>query len=66
MLSKSKKNTHIKFLMGTKLSKGINIEAHSASESVIKNLKGLELKLKLLIFPKIILKLTKKNHQSPT
>ena len=52
--------------MGTKLSKGINIEAHSASESVIKEFKRLELKLKLLIFPKISLKLTKKNQQAPT
>ena len=40
-LSNAKKNTHIKFLMGNKLSKAINIEAHSASESVIKEFKRL-------------------------
>ena len=45
--------------MGTKLSKGINIEAHSASESVIKEFEGLELKLKLLIFEKNKFKVNK-------
>ena len=51
-LAKSKKNTHIKFLMGKKLSKGINIEAHSASESVIKEFKRQGAEIKLVKFIK--------------
>ena len=52
MLSKSKKNTHIKFLMGTKLSSAISVEAHSASESVIKEFKRLGSDIKIVKFKK--------------
>ena len=45
--------------MGTKLSKGINIEAHSASESVIKEFKRVGVEIKIVKFPKITFKLTK-------
>ena len=34
--SKSKKNVHIKFLLGNKLNKPINVESHSASKSATK------------------------------
>ena len=52
MLSKSKKNTHIKFLMGNKLSSAISVEAHSASESVIKEFKRLGSDIKIVKFKK--------------
>lgn len=52
MLSKSKKNTHIKFLMGNKLSSAISVEAHSASESVIKEFKRLGSEIKIVKFKK--------------
>ena len=52
MLSKSKKNTHIKFLMGNKLSSAISAEAHSASESVIKEFKRLGSDIKIVKFKK--------------
>ena len=51
-LSKSKKNTHIKFLMGNKLLNAINIEAHSASESVMKEFKRLGVEIKIVKFTK--------------
>ena len=51
-LSKSKKNTHIKFLMGNKLLNAINIEAHSASESVMKEFKRLGAEIKIVKFTK--------------
>ena len=38
--------------MGTKLSKGINIEAHSASESVIKEFKRVGVEIKIVNFSK--------------
>jgi large subunit ribosomal protein L15 len=52
MLSKSKKNTHIKFLMGNKLSSAISVEAHSASESVIKEFKRLGADITIVKFKK--------------
>ena len=51
-LSKAKKNTYIKFLMGNKLSNAINVEAHSASESVIKEFKRLGAEIKIVKFSK--------------
>ena len=51
-LSKEKKNTYIKFLMGNKLSNAINVEAHSASESVIKEFKRLGAEIKIVKFSK--------------
>ena len=51
-LSNAKKNTHIKFLMGNKLSKAINVEAHSASENVIKEFKRLGAEIKIIKFSK--------------
>ena len=64
MLAKSKKNTHIKFLMGTKLSKGINIEAHSASESVIKEFKRVGVEIKIVKFSKNKFKANKEKSTS--
>ena len=60
-LSNAKKNTHIKFLMGNKLSKAINIEAHSASESVIKEFKRLGAEIKIIKFLKRSPKINKQN-----
>ena len=60
-LSNAKKNTHIKFLMGNKLSKAINIEAHSASESVIKEFKRLGIEIKIIKFLKRSPKINKQN-----
>ena len=51
-LSKAKKNTYIKFLMGNKLSNAINVEAHSASENVIKEFKRLGAEIKIVKFSK--------------
>ena len=51
-LSNTKKNTHIKFLMGNKLSNAINVEAHSASESVVKEFKRLGAEIKIVKFSK--------------
>lgn len=51
-LSKAKKNTYIKFLMGNKLSNAINVEAHSASENVIKEFKRLGAEIKIIKFSK--------------
>ena len=64
MLSKSKRNTHIKFLMGKKLSKAISIEAHSASESVVKEFKRMGAEIKLIKYSKKNLKVNK--DKSPT
>ena len=60
-LSNAKKNTHIKFLMGNKLSKAINIEAHSASDSVIKEFKRLGAEIKIIKFLKRSPKINKQN-----
>ena len=60
-LSKAKKNTHIKFLMGNKLSNPINIEAHSASGSVIKEFKRLGAEIKIVKFSKRSAKVNKEN-----
>ena len=62
-LSKSKKNTHIKFLMGNKLSKAINIEAHSASQSVLKEFKRIGAEIKLVKFSKKFFKKKTPLHQ---
>ena len=51
-LSKAKKNTYIKFLMGNKLSNAINVEAHTASEIVIKEFKRLGAEIKIVKFSK--------------
>ena len=52
-LSKSKKNSHIKILMGKKLSDPINIESHSASESVLKEFKRVGAEIKIVEFKKV-------------
>ena len=59
MLSKSKRNTHIKFLMVKKLSKAISIEAHSASESVVKEFKRMGAEIKLVEYSKKKIKINK-------
>ena len=51
-LSKSKKNTHIKLLMGEKLANAISIEVHSASENVVKEFKRLGAEIKIVKFLK--------------
>ncbi len=70
-LSKSKKNTHIKILMGKKLSDPINIESHSASESVLKEFKRVGAEIKIVEFKKVSstsskIKSKKKNNQRDT
>ncbi len=52
-LSKSKRNSHIKILMGKKLSDPINIESHSASESVLKEFKREGAEIKIVEFKKV-------------
>ena len=52
-LSKSKKNSHIKILMGKKLSAPVNIESHSASESVLKEFKRVGAEIKIVEFKKL-------------
>ena len=52
-LSKSKRNSHIKILMGKKLSDPINIESHSASESVLKEFKRVGAEIKIVEFKKV-------------
>ena len=52
-LSKSKKNSHIKILMGKKLSDPINIESHSASKSVLKEFKRAGAEIKIVEFKKV-------------
>ena len=52
-LSKSKRNSHIKILMGKKLSDPINIESHSASESVLKEFKRVGAEIKIVKFKKV-------------
>ena len=47
--------------MGNKLSKAINIEAHSASESVIKEFKRLGAEIKIIKFLKRSPKINKQN-----
>ncbi len=63
-LSKAKKNTYIKFLMGNKLSNAINVEAHSASENVIKEFKRLGAEIKIVKFSKKSAKVNTKNSIS--
>ena len=63
-LSKAKKNTYIKFLMGNKLSNAINVEAHSASESVIKEFKRLGAEIKIVKFSKKSAKVNTENSIS--
>ena len=67
-LSKSKRNSHIKILMGKKLSDPINIESHSASESVLKEFKRVGAEIKIVKFKKVSstsskLKSKKKNNE---
>ena len=52
-LSKSKRNSHIKILMGKKLSDPINIESHSASESDLKEFKRVGAEIKIVEFKKV-------------
>ena len=63
-LSKAKKNTYIKFLMGNKLSNAINVEAHSASESVIKEFKRLGAEIRIVKFSKKSAKVNTENSIS--
>ena len=70
-LSKSKRNSHIKILMGKKLSDPINIESHSASESVLKEFKRVGAEIKIVKFKKVSstsskLKLKKNNNEKGT
>ena len=67
-LSKSKRNSHIKILMGKKLSDPISIESHSASESVLKEFKRVGAEIKIVKFKKVSstsskLKSKKKNNE---
>lgn len=50
--SSSKNNVYIKFLMGKKLSKSVNIESHGASESVKKEFKRVGATINLVEFKK--------------
>ncbi len=52
-LTKSKRNSRIKILMGKKLSNPINIESHSASESVLKEFKRVGAEIKIVEFKKV-------------
>ena len=51
--SNSKKNVHIKFLLGNKLSKPINVESHSASKSAIKEFERLGGSINIVKFEKV-------------
>ncbi len=52
-LSKSKKNSHIKILMGKKLSNPVNIESHSASKNVLKEFKRAGAEIQIVEFKKV-------------
>ena len=70
-LSKSKRNSHIKILMGKKLSDPINIESHSASESVLKEFKRVGAEIKIVEFKMVSstsskIKSKKKNNERNT
>ncbi len=51
--SRSKKNVYIKFLLGSKLLKSVNIESHSASESVKKEFERSGGSIKIVKFEKV-------------
>ncbi len=51
--SSLKKNVHIKFLLGNKLNKPVNIEAHSASESAKKEFKRIGGSVDIVKFVKV-------------
>jgi len=62
-LSKSKKNSHIKILMGKKLSDPVNIESHSASKSVLKEFKRAGAEIKIVEFKKVSSNSTKQKQK---
>ena len=51
--SKSKKNVFIKILLGNKLNKAVNLESHSASESVRKEFKRIGGSINIVKFKKL-------------
>ena len=53
MHSKSKKNVFIKILLGKKLNKAVNLESHSASESVMKEFKRIGGSINIVKFKKL-------------
>ena len=53
MHSKSKKNVFIKILLGKKLNKAVNLESHSASESVRKEFERIGGSINIVKFKKI-------------
>ena len=53
MYSKSKKNVFIKILLGNKLNKAVNLESHSASESVRKEFKRIGGSINIVKFKKL-------------
>ena len=62
-LSSSKRNIHIKFLMGEKLNKPVNVESHAASDSVKKEFERLGGSISIVKFKKLIVKDSKKNDK---
>ena len=53
MHSKSKKNVFIKLLLGKKLNKAVNLESHSASESVMKEFERIGGSINIVKFKKL-------------
>ena len=62
MHSKSKKNVFIKILLGKKLNKAVNLESHSASESVRKEFERIGGSINIVKFKK--LKIVNKKEES--
>ena len=62
MHSKSKKNVFIKILLGNKLNKAVNLESHSASESVRKEFERIGGSINIVKFKK--LKIANKKEES--